>query len=88
MNEYPLPKGARIVQLHMLSRHGARYPTVGAGAQVLAEKITEYQEGFPIRSYFTDELSFLNDWKYQLGNEILVPIGKQESVSSTLRHIP
>lgn len=35
---------------------------------------------------FTGELSFLNDWIYQLGAEILVPIGKQELFNSGTLH--
>lgn len=30
------------------------------------------------KANFTGELSFLNAWTYQLGAEILVPVGKQE----------
>ncbi|KAK3711074.1 hypothetical protein LTR37_009861 [Vermiconidia calcicola] len=45
VDEYPLPRDAHIAQLHMLSRHGSRYPTVGAGAQLLAEKIQNYTSG-------------------------------------------
>ena len=78
VDEYSLPDGAEIVQLNMLSRHGARYPTTGAGAELLAEKIQNYTNGTLGDITFTGELSFLNSWKYLLGNEILVPVGKQE----------
>jgi hypothetical protein len=27
VDEYPLPPGANITQVHMVHRHGARYPT-------------------------------------------------------------
>ena len=78
VDEYSLPDNAEIVQVHMLSRHGARYPTTGAGAELLAEKIQAYTNGTLGDITFSGELSFLNSWKYLLGNEILVPVGKQE----------
>ena len=80
VDEYSLPDGAEIVQLNMLSRHGSRYPTTGAGAELLAEKIQNYTNGTLGDITFTGELSFLNTWTYLLGNEILVPVGKQEYV--------
>lgn len=83
VDEYSLPDGAEIIQLHMLHRHGERYPTTGAGAQLLAEKIQAYQNGTLGNIKFTGELSFLNDWKYLLGNEILTPVGKQQYVHSS-----
>ena len=78
VDEYSLPENASITQLHMLSRHGARYPTIGAGAMELAAKIQHYTNGTLGYVTFEGQLSFLNAWKYLLGNEILVPIGKQE----------
>ena len=86
VDEYSLPKGARLAQLHMLSRHGSRYPTVGAGAQLLAEKIQAYTNGSEGDVTFSGELAFLNDWEYLLGNEILVPVGKQELFDSGTLH--
>ncbi|KAF2479222.1 histidine phosphatase superfamily [Neohortaea acidophila] len=86
VDEYALPHNASIVQLHMLHRHGARYPTVGAGAQRLGEKLQAYKASTHGEVSFTGELSFLNDWEYKLGNEILVPIGKQELFDSGTLH--
>ncbi|KAK3709720.1 hypothetical protein LTR37_010747 [Vermiconidia calcicola] len=86
VDEYSLPKDAHIAQLHMLSRHGSRYPTVGAGAQLLAEKIQNFTNGTLGEVTFTGELSFLNNWQYTLGNEILVPVGKQELFDSGTLH--
>ena len=62
----------------MLSRHGARYPTLHHGAIQLAERILNFTSKSDSKPAFSDELLFLNDWDYLLGNEILVPIGKQE----------
>lgn len=71
VEEYPLPPGANITQLHMLHRHGARYPTglMSTVPKLLNETRTWKAKG---------PLSFLNDWTYKLGEQILVPIGKQE----------
>ena len=78
VDEYSLPDQAEIVQVHMLSRHGSRYPTTGAGAETFAEKVQAYTNGTLGDVTFKGDLSFLNTWSYLLGNEILVPVGKQE----------
>lgn len=75
--EYPLPEGAEIVQVQMLSRHGARYPTEDADVAPFAERLANASGFEPKKS-----LSFLKDWKYQLGKEILVPRGRQELYDS------
>lgn len=82
VDEYSLPPGAEIVQLNMLSRHGSRYPTTGSGANVFGEK----HRNKTGTAKYTGELSFLKDWSYQLGAEILVPIGKQELFNSGTLH--
>lgn len=89
VNEYPIPPGAEIVQVQMLSRHGARYPTSGTGSNVMvfADKIAEAKKrtsggGFKA----TGPLAFLNEWEYQLGYEILVPKGRQELFDSGILH--
>lgn len=82
MDEYALPENASIVQLHMLSRHGARYPTSSEGVAVLGQKITNHTAGHR----FEGPLGFLNAWEYKLGAAILVPIGKQELFDSGTLH--
>jgi hypothetical protein len=69
--EYPLPPGTEIVQLQMLSRHGSRYPTSGSNVASFGRRIAEAAGELKA----TGSLSFLNDWKYGLGAEILVPKG-------------
>lgn len=56
----------------MLSRHGARYPTQGALVADFGEKVKRAGKRFRARG----KLAFLNEWEYQLGEEILVPKGK------------
>ncbi|KAA8576720.1 hypothetical protein EYC84_006793 [Monilinia fructicola] len=78
--EYPLPPGAKIAQLQMLSRHGARYPTLGSNVVTFGQKVANYTGKLDA----TGVLSFLNDWKYELGHEILVPRGRQELYDTKL----
>ncbi|GAB7352363.1 hypothetical protein MBLNU459_g2802t1 [Dothideomycetes sp. NU459] len=82
VSEYSLPAGAEIVQLNMLSRHGSRYPTTGSGAYVLGQRI----HNMTGKVNYTGELTFLNTYTYQLGAEILVPVGKQELFDSGVLH--
>lgn len=78
VDEFPLPPGADIVQVQMLSRHGARYPTSGSDAARLGEKFANASR----EARHKGPLAFLNDWKYQLGYEILVPKGREELFES------
>jgi hypothetical protein len=82
VDEYPIPKGAEIVQVQMLSRHGARYPTPGANVATLGERLANASATFKA----SGSLEFLNDWKYELGKAILVPRGRQELFESGVLH--
>lgn len=64
VGEYPLPPGSKISQVHMLHRHGSRYPTTDAGVQKFGEALTK---SIKAGAKFTGELSFLNNWSYELG---------------------
>lgn len=66
----------------MLSRHGSRYPTSGANVEGLGIKVANLTGKFKA----TGPLSFLNEWKYELGAEILVPRGRQELFDSGILH--
>ena len=85
MNEYPLPAGANISQVHVLHRHGSRYPTTGAAVQEFGSALTNLIQNGTAKG-FTGSLEFLNTWSYQLGAEILVPIGRQELFDSGVLH--
>lgn len=80
VDEYPLPAGAEIVQVQMLSRHGARYPTTGTGVVRFGQRIANASasDAFKLRG----PLGFLNGWEYHLGSEILVPKGREELYNS------
>jgi hypothetical protein len=66
----------------MLSRHGSRYPTAGVNVQTLGQRIADNKGKFRA----TGPLSFLNNWTYELGEEILVPRGRQELFDSGILH--
>ncbi|OJD29096.1 3-phytase a precursor [Diplodia corticola] len=82
IDEYPLPSGTNITQLHMLHRHGERYPTSTDGSITLAEKLVNASGTFNA----TGDLAFLNGWTNKLGAEILVPVGKQHLFDSGTTH--
>ncbi|KAG5949716.1 hypothetical protein E4U53_005781, partial [Claviceps sorghi] len=82
VDEFPLPAGAEVLQLLMLSRHGARYPTSGSGVLKLGEKLANTSSSFKPQG----SLAFLRDWKYELGVEVLVPRGRQELFESGVLH--
>ncbi|KZT11458.1 phosphoglycerate mutase-like protein [Laetiporus sulphureus 93-53] len=71
------PETCRVTGLHLLHRHGARYPTGWAsfgGPASFATKLHESADKWNA----SDSLSFLNDWTYKLGEEILTPFGRQQ----------
>ena len=82
VDEYPIPDGADIVQVQMLSRHGARYPTGGSNVEQLAKTLENVDASFKPKG----PLAFLQDWRYNLGYEILVPKGRQELYDSGVLH--
>ncbi|KAK8193695.1 histidine phosphatase superfamily [Phyllosticta capitalensis] len=80
VDEYALPPGTNISQLHMLHRHGSRYPE--SYSPTLGEKIVNKTGTFNA----TGDLAFLNDYEYKLGYEMLVPLGHQELFDSGVLH--
>ena len=72
VDEFPLPEGAEITWMNMISRHGARYPTaiIALGAAISGAKSAGAK--------FSGDLEWLNDWTYNLGTNILTPSGRQE----------
>ncbi|KAF8638870.1 hypothetical protein AX17_001926 [Amanita inopinata Kibby_2008] len=89
-----VPDGCRVTGLHLLHRHGARYPTswgmllILYHGLILAQNI-EAAYGGPARlaAHLHDtankwnasgELEFLNSWTYKLGEEVLTPFGRQQ----------
>ncbi|KAL5364971.1 histidine phosphatase superfamily [Aspergillus floccosus] len=79
VNEYPLPAGANITQMHMIHRHGSRYPTSGNAVATLKDRVSELLEG---GTKFKGDLEFLNSWTYELGKEELTALGRQQLFDS------
>ncbi|KAG8911528.1 hypothetical protein FRC00_006334 [Tulasnella sp. 408] len=72
------PEGCRIVGLHFLHRHGARYPTSSKeGPEKFKDQLEELaNQGKKWKA--KGSLEFLNTWEYALGNELLTPFGRQQ----------
>lgn len=66
----------------MVSRHGSRYPTGGSNVESFGARLANATGKFNA----TGELEFMNNWKYQMGTEILVPRGRQELFDSGVLH--
>ena len=62
---------------HLLYRHGARYPTSGSLPYTFAGKVhnATMMGGYSA----TGALTFLNDWTFKLGAELLTPFGRQQN---------
>lgn len=77
-NASPLiPEGCEITQMHLLYRHGARYPTSDAAPPTFAQKVAKAatKKGFSV----SGELDFLGNWTYKLGAELLTPFGRSQN---------
>ncbi|KAF8647916.1 hypothetical protein AX16_006448 [Volvariella volvacea WC 439] len=61
--------GCEIVQVHLLHRHGARYPTTGSAAATFPSKLHAAATSREFSA--SGALEFLNTWTYKLGVEIL-----------------
>ncbi|CAF1002989.1 unnamed protein product [Adineta steineri] len=76
-----LPDECQVEQVHILHRHGSRYPTSaafdGENIQNFATKILSTN-----RNSFQGQLSFLKTWSLQLGEELLVPSGAADGYKS------
>ncbi|KNG90870.1 putative acid phosphatase [Aspergillus nomiae NRRL 13137] len=78
VDEYPCPVGSNITQMHLLHRHGSRYPS-GEGLHRWAKKISEAVAKGVV---FEGDLDFLNNWSSPLGQSILTARGRQELFDS------
>ncbi|KAK4683843.1 hypothetical protein P7C73_g6377, partial [Tremellales sp. Uapishka_1] len=70
-----VPENCSITQVHLLYRHGARYPTTGAAPSAFATRLHNITGGFSA----TGDLAFLNTWTYKLGAELLTPFGRLQN---------
>ncbi|KAI0721339.1 phosphoglycerate mutase-like protein [Cerioporus squamosus] len=71
-----VPSGCELTQVHLLHRHGARYPQVGSSHAAFAAKLhaAANSTGFSA----SGPLDFLNTWTYKLGAELLTPFGREQ----------
>ncbi|KAL7622322.1 hypothetical protein AAE478_007826 [Parahypoxylon ruwenzoriense] len=70
------PEDCSVTQVHLLYRHGARYPTSGAAPAQFASKIANAsKKGLEVQG----DLAFLSDWTYKLGAELLTPFGRSQN---------
>jgi hypothetical protein len=72
-----VPDGCNVVQVHLLYRHGARYPTTGAAPSTFAQKLLNATKAGGFST--TGELGFLSQWTYKLGAELLTPFGRSQN---------
>ncbi|KAK7468777.1 hypothetical protein VKT23_003278 [Stygiomarasmius scandens] len=72
-----IPKGCELTQVHLLHRHGARYPTNGSAPSAFASRLhAAASSGTGFNA--SGPLDFLNTWTYKLGADILTPFGRNE----------
>nr|CDI55219.1 related to 3-phytase A precursor [Melanopsichium pennsylvanicum 4] len=69
-----------LLQAHMLHRHGSRYPTAGGPPDVLRD----FLKSHPNLRY-SGPLSFLNTYKFSVGQELLTPVGRGQLYDSGVK---
>ncbi|CEH19065.1 Multiple inositol polyphosphate phosphatase [Ceraceosorus bombacis] len=74
-----LSDGCKVEAVHMLHRHGSRYPTSGSPTELIPRLLAT--SGIS----FSGPLSFLNTYKYKLGAELLVPLGRAQLYESGVK---
>ena len=75
------PIGCVVDGLHLLHRHGARYPTeyaAFASPAGFATKLHKANQGKKGKLKAKGDLAFLNTWTYKLGHNVLTPFGRQQ----------
>ncbi|KAJ7749808.1 phosphoglycerate mutase-like protein [Mycena maculata] len=71
-----VPEGCSLTQVHLLHRHGARYPTSGSAPASFAAALHNAAANGTVKA--NGPLAFLNTWNYKLGAEILTPFGREQ----------
>lgn len=74
-----VPRGCELSQAHVLHRHAERFPTSGLlnadAMKNFHSKLVNYTKAHPGKAIGRGPLDFLNDWKYLLGEELLLASG-------------
>ena len=73
---YQVPRDCRVDQVHILQRHGARYPTLDAGFRIR----TAIDKLRKVERFNSPVFDFFQTWEYTLGIEDLLPYGAKEFV--------
>ncbi|KAJ6525468.1 phytase [Mycena vulgaris] len=69
------PDGCEVTQVNILQRHGARFPTLGAGLYIVSA-VWKLQS---VDAYTHPAMQFLSSFDYTLGVNDLVPFGALQS---------
>lgn len=78
-----LAKGCRTERVHILHRHGSRYPTTSSSANLIRKLFRDMKGTL----HFSGPLEFLNTYDPErLGLELLVPLGRQQLFESGVQH--
>ena len=75
------PRGCTVEGVHILHRHGARYPTeytAFASPSGFAAKLHKANQGKKSKVKAKGDLEFLNTWTYKMGHNLLTPFGRQQ----------
>ncbi|GKZ84075.1 hypothetical protein AnigIFM56816_009394 [Aspergillus niger] len=84
------PKTCQLTQAHILHRHAQRYPTSylldADSMESFAQKLKNYTLAHPNSTLATGPLSFLNNWRYLMGTEALLPTGAATEATSGAFH--
>lgn len=85
VNDTGLPNSCQVEQVHLLERHGSRFPTGyyddGNNDANFAQKLQNLTTA-NASAVFTGPLSFLNGYSYNLGSSYLVGQGAVQSFSA------
>ncbi|KAJ6595077.1 phosphoglycerate mutase-like protein [Mycena vulgaris] len=71
-----IPTNCKLDQVHLVHRHGARYPSTGSQPAAFATLLHELASTTGVNA--TGPLAFLSTWEYKLGTEILTPFGRSQ----------
>lgn len=85
VNDTGLPDSCQVEQVHLLERHGSRFPTGfyddGANDANFAEKLQNFTTA-NASAEFAGPLSFLNGYSYTIGSGYLIGQGAVQSFSA------
>ncbi|EIT75539.1 multiple inositol polyphosphate phosphatase [Aspergillus flavus] len=81
-----VPRGCELSQVHVLHRHAQRYPTSwkldGGVIEDFAQKLKNYTKRHDNATVGKGALSFLNEWEYVLGEDLLLVSGAATEATS------